>query len=64
MLRFTLVLAATLSIGGCAIADHFEAKSNAEHAEKDYRACLSANLESPQRCQPLKEVWEADTKAL
>jgi hypothetical protein len=56
-----LVISALPGCGvGVSIGDHFNAQGRMDQAGKDYRKCLSNNIDKPRACDPLKEMWQAD----
>ncbi len=62
-MRLLFAFPLTLALTGCGIADHFNAQGRMDQAGKDYRQCLLNNVNEPQKCEPLRQVWEAEKAA-
>jgi hypothetical protein len=53
-------VAVALALGACGVADRFQAQSRMEKSGDAYRTGVSANLKSPNECDPLKAIYEKD----
>lgn len=62
MKRF-LFFTLTIPFVGCALAAKIRARDDMEASKVDYKNCLRANSETPQKCDSLKAMYEADLKA-
>jgi hypothetical protein len=52
-----------LSMNGCSIADHFQARDRMDKSGDAYRNCVASNLRDPSVCEPLKAIYENDKAA-
>lgn len=61
-MKFLLVGAAALMLGGCGLAARNDARTEYKSSADNYKACLAANSSSPQNCEGLRLAMETDER--
>lgn len=63
MIRIALGLC-LLALGGCAVQQRIQAKSEYLASTEAYKACLADNAARPQNCEAARLAMEADERKL
>jgi hypothetical protein len=56
--RIAAIIAAAISLAGCAVAEKIAARNEYDKSAENYRQCMAANPNTPKQCEALRLTME------